>query len=122
MEDQTVVIQANQRGKRHFKGFSIIDEPDYPITDILQAIAKSEGHPNKQAGIIRAFCRAHGCGKKRLFRGETPNKAASLLLKDRQGHTRLVPSVRPNGAPILQFPNANGKVIGQIPHVRNPSH
>lgn len=120
MQTQTLVIEAQQHGGSYSKGFSIVDQPDYPITNEFPLRAEVDANPGKKAELIKSFCMAHGCAKERLTLGESPDKAVYLMLKDRQGRKRLVLAVQPDGPPLLRFFSAQGKVIDQIPDTGNP--
>jgi hypothetical protein len=49
--------------------------------------------------------------------GSNDDRSASLVLKDSDGRPRIVIEVAANGSPSLQFLDANGKVVSQLPNV-----
>lgn len=120
MQTQTLVIEAQQHDGSYSKGLSILDQPDYPITDEFPLRAEIDASPGKRAELIKAFCAAHACAKERLDLGESPDKAVYLVLKDRRGRKRLVLAVQPDGTPVLRFFDAQGRIIQQIPGAGNP--
>lgn len=115
MQDQTLVLEASQQNGNYYKGFSIVDEPDYPITDDLPLLSEINAHPSERYALLRKFFKTHAHPEKRLYLGEGPNKSVGLVLKDKQGQKRLVLRVQDNGSPVLQFFSAKGKIIDQIP-------
>jgi hypothetical protein len=51
----------------------------------------------------------------RLALGRFPDKSSNLELMDPRGRKRIVMKVAADGTPILQFLDADGKVIQQLP-------
>ncbi len=105
LQDQVFTIDATQNGPQKRSGLSIVDDPDWPITDFLNAT------PDEQ----KAFFKTHAPPQQRIYLGRTPDDSASLTLKDKDGHARIVIKVNPDGSPIIQFLDASGKVISQLP-------
>lgn len=68
---------------------------------------------NKTA--LEKFFAEHGGVTPRLFLGEHPEQGLTLNMKDSKGRNRIVMRVQPDGNPILQFLDADGKVISQLP-------
>lgn len=122
MQDQTLVIQADQEQGHYSKYISLVDQPDYPITDEVPLGAELAAHPDQRQELIRKFYQTHARSQERLYLGEGANTAVSLVLKDRQGRKRLVLRVLPDGTPVLQFLDAGGKVIEQLPGDKAPHH
>jgi len=118
MQDQTLVLDANQQGGQYRKYLGINDMPDYPITEILPLVEKLRAHPTAQnRAALKQFFAQHGKPTPRLFLGQDPQHGLALDMKDKQGHNRIVLRVEPDGSPSLQFLDANGKVIGRVPAV-----
>lgn len=111
-QDQVMTIEADQEGARRRSGISIDDRPDWPITDLVNL-------PRSQ---WMKFAKSHEMGHQRIYLGRTPDKAASLTLKDVQGHPRIVIRVAANGTPSLQFLDANGKVVSELPKQTSESN
>ena len=66
--------------------------------------------PDKQA----AFKAANMGGTQRAFLGRAADKSSQLVLRDGQGHKRLVLRVADDGNPVIQFLDPNGKVIRSV--------
>ncbi|HEV2420557.1 MAG TPA: hypothetical protein VGS59_02510 [Candidatus Acidoferrales bacterium] len=107
LQDQVFTIDASEEGKGKRSGLSIVDDPDWPITDFLSAT------PDEQ----KNFFKTHAPPRQRIYLGRTPDDSASLTLKDKDGHARIVIKVNPDGSPVIQFFDPSGKVISQLPNV-----
>ena len=117
MQDQTIVLEGDQEGSAYDKHLAINDQPDYPITEYLPLVEKYKQAPtdaNKTA--LEKFFKEHGEATPRLFLGEHPQQGLTLDMKDYRGRNRIVMRVRPDGSPVLEFLDADGKVIDQLPH------
>jgi hypothetical protein len=105
LQDQVFTIDATESGNQKRSGLSIVDDPNWPITDFLNAT------PAEQ----QTFFKTHAPPQQRIYLGRTPDDSASLTLKDKDGRPRIVIKVNPDGSPVLQFLDASGKVISQLP-------
>lgn len=105
LQDQVFTIDADQQGNRERSGLSIVDDPDWPITDFLNAT------PAEQ----KKFFKTHAPPQQRIYLGRAPDNSASLTLKDKDGHARIVIKVNPDGSPVIQFLDASGKLVSQLP-------
>src|SRR5215469_1868663 len=105
LQDQVFTIDATEQGNRKRSGLSIVDDPDWPITDFLNAT------PAEQ----QTFFKTHAPPQQRIYLGRTPDDSASLTLKDKDGHARIVIKVNPDGSPVLQFLDESGKVTYSLP-------
>jgi hypothetical protein len=63
------------------------------------------------------FITTHPQPHQRIHLGRNDDRSASLVLKDPDGHPRIVIEVAADGSPSLQFLDANGKVVNQLPNV-----
>jgi len=104
-QDQVFTIDAEEQGKMKHSGLSIVDDPNWPITDLL-TVPRSDW---------KKFFETHAQPHQRIYLGRNSDGSASLTLKDKQGHSRIVIKVDPNGSPVIQFLDAAGKVISQLP-------
>jgi len=105
LQDQVFTIDASEEGNRKRSGLSIVDDPDWLITDFLNA------SPAEQ----QTFFKTHAPPQQRIYLGRTPDDSASLTLKDKDGHARIVIKVNPDGSPVLQFLDESGKVTYSLP-------
>jgi hypothetical protein len=107
LQDQVFTIDATENGNQKRSGLSIVDDPDWPITDFLNA-----NHVEQQA-----FFKTHAPPQQRIYLGRTADDSASLTLKDKDGRARIVIKVNPDGSPVIQFLDPSGKVTSQLPEV-----
>lgn len=105
LQDQVFTIDADEEGKQKRSGLSIVDDPDWPITDLL-GVPRSDW---------QSFFKTHAPPHQRIYLGRNPDESASLTLKDKDGKSRIIIKVNPDGSPLIQFLNANGKVISELP-------
>jgi hypothetical protein len=105
LQDQVFTIDAEEKGNQKRSGLSIVDDPDWPITDLL-AVPRSDWQD---------FFKTHAPPRQRIYLGRSPDDSASLTLKDKDGHSRIVIKVNPDGSPVIQFLDDAGTVISQLP-------
>lgn len=105
LQDQVFTIDAEENGSRKRSGLSIVDDPDWPITDFLNV------SPDEQ----KNFFKTHQPPQQRIYLGRAADDSASLTLKDKDGHARIVIKVNPDGSPVIQFLDSSGKVTSQLP-------
>ncbi len=105
LQDQVFTIDADEQGNQKRSGLSVVDDPDWPITDLL-AVPRSDW---------QNFLKTHAPPHQRIYLGRNPDESASLTLKDKDGHSRIVIKVNPDGSPVIQFLDVAGKVISQLP-------
>lgn len=105
LQDQVFTIDAEENGNRKRSGLSIVDDPDWPITDFL----------NASPGEQKNFFKTHQPPQQRIYLGRAADDSASLTLKDKDGHARIAIKVNPDGSPVIQFLDPSGKVTSQLP-------
>jgi hypothetical protein len=105
LQDQVFVEEATEEGAQKESGLSIVDRPDWPITDIL-SLPQNDW---------KGFVASHATSHQRIHLGRNADKSASLVLKDPDGRPRMVLQVAANGTPTVQLLNADGKVVSQLP-------
>jgi hypothetical protein len=66
-------------------------------------------------GGYRAIPGSSPKGEASATLGESPEQGLVLNMKDKEGRTRIELRVRPDGTPVLQFLDAQGEVIQQLP-------
>jgi hypothetical protein len=69
----------------------------------------------QQKEEIDKFYTQHPKPQPRLRLGRERDLSAALRLKDTAGRDRIVIMVKPDGSPILQFLDEQGKVTTQLP-------
>jgi len=116
MQDQTVVLEGDQEGADYNKHLEINDQPLYPITDALGIAERYEADPTPEnKAALEKFVSAHGGQTQRLFLGEDPKEGLTLNMKDDKGRSRIVLRVQPDGRPVLEFLDADGRIVSQLP-------
>ncbi len=105
LQDQVFTIDAQQEGKQSRSGLSVVDDPEWPITDLLTT-------PHSE---WQNFFKTHAPPRQRIYLGRNPDESASLTLKDKDGNKRIVIAVKPDGSPAIQFFDAAGKLVSEIP-------
>jgi hypothetical protein len=60
------------------------------------------------------FFSKHTGDATRIYLGRSPDKSASLRIKDRESHDRLVMRVKADNDPVIQFLDATGKVTNEL--------
>ncbi len=115
-QDQVFTVEADEEGGDRSSELRILDEPDHPITEDLAAANRIAKLPkDEQAEAWRKFRATTPHSEPRVYLGRSPDRSVALRLKDVQGHDRIVISVRPDGTPILQFLDGQGRVTSQLP-------
>lgn len=117
-QDQVFTIDAEQENEKRASELSILDEPDYPITEVLAAATRIAKLPkDQQATAWKKYHASHPHSEPRILLGRSDDRSVALRLKDVEGRDRIVIKVQPDGTPSLQFLNAQGKVTAQWPPV-----
>ena len=116
MQDQVFSIDAGEDGGQHYSAITISDRGDYPITDSIDLAQRISKLPEaQQAAEWKKFGETHPGAHTRIAFGRAGDKSAVLRMKDTEGHDRIVLKVGPDGTPVLQFLDADGKVLSQLP-------
>ena len=69
----------------------------------------------QQQTALENFLKSRPQPHSRLFLGRKADRSAALILKDPEGRDRIVLKVGSDGTPSLQFLDASGKVLNEIP-------
>ena len=116
MQDQIFTIDAGRDGDKKFSLLRMDDRGDYSITDALEAVTRIRKLPaDQQAAEVKKFFDAHPGDHPRVILGRARDGGSILQLKDPEGRDRLVLRVAPDGSPKLQFLDATGKVVSELP-------
>lgn len=116
MQDQIFTIDAGRDGEKKFSLLRMDDRGDYPITDALEAITRISKLPeNERESELKKFVATHPGDHPRVILGRARDGGAVLQLKDTEGRDRIVLRVAPDGTPKLQFLDATGKVVAELP-------
>jgi hypothetical protein len=114
-ENQIFAIDAGQEGKDKFSRIAVVDQGTYAIDEKRKANEAIEKLPsNEQDAAWEKFFATHRSDVKRIELGRSPDGSVGLELRDSNGKIRMLLSVRPNGEPVLQFLNENGRVVREL--------
>jgi hypothetical protein len=100
-------------GKIESHGHLSFDQ--YMATQVLALQAFEEGGERASRLVISDWRERDGeTGQPRLVLGKDRDRSMGIALKDSQGRNRLVLRIGPDGNPIIQFLDADGKVTNQM--------
>jgi hypothetical protein len=114
MQDQVLALDAadNPDGSSR-TGLEMMDRPDYPITELIDLMARTRGLPKaQQEAAMRAFRVDHPAPHRRLVMARQPDGSVMLGLNDAQGRPRLELEVASDGTPSIRMLDADGKPVG----------
>ena len=116
-QDQTLVLGASLEDGKKASGVTINDVGSYVITP--EFIADAERVKGMPSGATRTaewakFRRKYPGDAERGFFGRQTDDSVGMSLRDIQGRVRASLTVKPDGEPVLQFLNAEGKVTKEI--------
>lgn len=115
-QDQTLVLDALEEGDVRRSRISIVDQPDFPMTEFMALLERIKDLPAEaRKAAQKKFLEARGTSHFRLFLGRSDDSSVSLRLNDPEGRERLVIAVAADGTPEIKFLDPEGKVIGQLP-------
>lgn len=116
MQDQIFTIDAGRDGDRKFSLLRMDDRGDYPLMDALDAVSRITKLPKEQQeSEFKKFVATHPGDHPRVILGRARDGGSVLQLKDTEGRDRLLLRVAPDGTPKLQFLDAAGKVVSELP-------
>jgi hypothetical protein len=91
------------------------DQGDFPIEEKRKANDEIERLPNnEQDAAWDKFFATHRHDVRRVALGRNRDGSVGLELRDQNDRVRLAVTVRPNGEPVLQFFNEDGKVAHEL--------
>lgn len=116
-QDQTLVLEANQEDTtRKSTYLQINDPPGWDIEELFKLQEADAAMPESaQQDAIRKFFASRPQSQQRVFLGTKPDRSSNLVLRDAEGRKRIVIAVAADGSPVLQFLDADGKIIQQLP-------
>lgn len=119
MQDQVLAIDAGEENGQRYSRIKVLDEPDFPISDMIGILESTAKLPleQRQAALQKAFA-AKPKFHDRMFLGRDDDRSVALRLKDQEGRDRIVLRVAADGTPILQVLDAAGNVIGRLPETK----
>lgn len=116
-QDQILTLDASQDGETRSSRFTLIDQPTFPILELVQLLDQIKNlPPEEQARRIEAFYASHGGKPKtRLTMGRGQDGTVGLGINDAQGRPRIVLMVAGDGKPMVRTLDESGKVTGELP-------
>ena len=115
-QDQVLTIDGGQQGDRHRAGLSLVDDPNYPIGELIAVTDRIRNLPQEQQKTeIAKFVEAHGRPHQRLYIGKSDDRSVAMRLKDTAGRDRIVIQVAADGSPAIRFLDEKGAVISELP-------
>jgi hypothetical protein len=114
-QDQIFAIDSGREDQEKFSAIRIGERGDYPIQEAYDESLRIDKMPkDQQDAEWKKFFSTHTGDANRIYLGRSPDKSASLRLKDADGHERLVMRVDAKGDPVIQFLDATGKVTNEF--------
>ena len=114
-QDQIFAIDSGREDQDRFSAIRIGERGDYPIQQAIDASSEINKLPkDQQAAEREKFFTTHTGDANRIYLGRSPDKSASLRIKDEQGHDRIIIRVDAGGKPVIQFLDEGGKVSKEI--------
>lgn len=115
-QDQLYSVDSGNDGEKQSESVVLVDRPNYPIGELIDLTDRTKDMPKeKRQAEIEQFLKSHPSPHARVYLGRAADKSAALKLKDADGKDRVIIQVAPDGTPSLQFLDASGKVVSQLP-------
>jgi hypothetical protein len=114
-QDQIFVIDSGREDQDKFSAIRIGERGDYPIQQTVDAGSQINKLPQEQQDAEwKKFFATHTADADRIYLGRSPDKSASLRIKDEQGRNRIIIRADAVGNPVIQFLDEDGKVSKAI--------
>ncbi len=114
-QDQIFAIDSGREDQEKFSALKIGERGDYPIQQAYDEGLRIDKLPESQRDAEwKKFFTTHTGDANRIYLGRAADKSASLQLKDAEGNTRLAMRVDAAGNPVIQFLDADGKVLREF--------
>lgn len=115
-QDQVMRIEANQDATGRKSSFiDIWDRPEWSLQPLAGLVSDGRLSTTQRQAAVEAFLRDKPRPQPRLFFGRRDDGSAGVVLHDAAGRARIVLRVDADGAPVLKFLDAEGKVLQQLP-------
>lgn len=115
-QDQTIGFDYSEEDRQRSAGFKVWDRPETPLADLVDQVNAANAISNETARAA-ALAKVRAAAPKaaqRVFVGKTRDRASSVQLSDAQGRPRLRLSVDAEGAAVIDFLDATGKVVRRV--------
>jgi hypothetical protein len=118
-QDQIYWIDSGREDQEKFSAIRIGERGDYPIQQAYDQSLRIDKLPkDQQEAEWKKFFSTHTGDANRIYLGRSPDKSASLRIKDADGRDRLVMRVSADGDPVIQFLDASEKVTNEFTATR----
>ena len=116
MQDQVLTLDGGEENGKRYSTIAMNDQPDYPITETIEAMNRIDTLPKAERDAAwKGFFTTHASSHARVRLGRLEDKSAALVLKDVNGKSRIVMKVAADGTPSLEFLDADGHVVSELP-------
>ena len=116
MQDQVLTLDGGEEHGEKYSTIAMNDQPEYPITETIDAMNRIDKLPKAQQDAAwKGFFATHARSQQRVKLGRLEDKSAALVLKDVNGKSRIVMKVAADGTPSLEFLDADGLVVNELP-------
>jgi hypothetical protein len=115
-QDQTIGFDYSEADGRRAAAFKVWDRPDAPLSDLVEKLNAANAIEDKEkrdAAVARVRAEAPKPAQ-RVLVGKTGERAATVLLSDAEGRTRLSLKVEADGAASIEFLDGSGKVVHRV--------
>jgi hypothetical protein len=115
-QDQTIGFDYSEQDRQRSAGFKVWDRPESPLADLVDQVnaANAIQNESERAAALAKIRDAAPKPAQRVFVGKTRDRASSVQLSDAQGHPRLTLKVDADGAAVIEFLGADGKVVRRV--------
>jgi hypothetical protein len=115
-QDQTIGFDYTEQDRQRSAGFKVWDRPESPLSDLVDQVnaANALANERERAQALDRIRAAAPKAAQRVFVGKTRDKASSVQLSDAEGRPRLTLKVDADGAAVIDFLDANGKVVRRL--------
>lgn len=115
-QDQTVGLVYSGENGQSSSGLRVWQRPHTDLAIAAEQIEKIRAMPNGpvKAAALAKMRQSGDFGHLRLFAGKTPANASVVVLNDASGRPRLRLEVSSSGVPVIEFLDAQGKIIRKI--------
>lgn len=119
-QDQVVSLSYNEGSGTHTAGLSVIDRPSTPILPLAERVSAMTALPDGPEKLsarhaLDSLSAIGAFGASRVFVGTSRSRTAMLNLADPHGKARLRLAVDSLGTARIEFLDASGNVVRQIP-------
>ncbi|HEX2444534.1 MAG TPA: hypothetical protein VHJ77_11365 [Vicinamibacterales bacterium] len=115
-QDQTIGFDYAEEDGRRAAALKVWDRPDAPLSDLVEKLNAANAIEDKEkrdAAVARVRAEAPKPAQ-RVLVGKTRERAATVLLSDAEGRTRLALKVEADGTASIDFLDGDGKVVHRV--------